>query len=86
MFAAALGRAAMTELEALSRELEDAGLALDPVSAITCARLLGDPGPGRLLHPDLRSQELCSRVREVRSGFSELQPPGRRAGAAREAG
>jgi hypothetical protein len=84
--AAGLGQAATTELQSLARELEDAGLALDPVSAVVCARLVDDAGPGGLLQPDVRGQELCARVRAVRSGFSALRPPERRASAAREAG
>lgn len=79
VFAAGPGHAAVTELEALAGELEDAALALDPVYAVACARLVGDPAQSRLLRPDPGGQELRSRVRQVRSGFSELEPEERRA-------
>ena len=78
VFAAGPGQAAATELEALARELEDAALALDPVSAVVCARLVDDPARSRLLRPDAGGLELRSCVRQVRSGFSELEPAERR--------
>ena len=67
-----LGRiqAAAEDLEALASELEDEELALDPACAVACARLVSDPGQSPLLNPALPPEELRSRVRQIRSGFT----------------
>jgi hypothetical protein len=56
------------DLEALAGELEDESLALDPVAAIACMRLLSETG-SPLLDPSASAEELRSRVLRVRSGF-----------------
>lgn len=61
--------AASDDLEALARELDGVELALDPACAVACARLLGDP-ESPLLDPACRQDELRSRVRQIRSGFT----------------
>jgi hypothetical protein len=57
------------ELEALASELEDGDLALDPASAVACMRLLSDFAGSPLLNQALPTEDLRSRVRQVRSGF-----------------
>jgi hypothetical protein len=57
------------ELEALACELDDDGLALDPVCAVACTRLLSDLGESRLRDPALWREDLRSRVWQIRSGF-----------------
>ena len=57
------------ELEALACELEDDALALDPASAVACARLLTDVERSPLLNPALPPELLCSHLRQIRSGF-----------------
>lgn len=57
------------ELEALASELEDGDLALDPASAVACMRLLSDIAQSPLLNPLLPTEDLRSRVRQIRSGF-----------------
>jgi hypothetical protein len=67
--------AAAEELSELAAELEDPTLALDPVSAIACLRLLSDPDESPLLNTALPREDLRSRVRQIRCGFSpRLQP------------
>jgi hypothetical protein len=61
--------AAAEELEALARELENGELALDPVAAVTCMRLLTDLGESPLLNPTLPPEDLRSRIRQIRAGF-----------------
>jgi len=61
---------AADDLEALASELEDEGLAFDPACAVACARLVSDPSQSPLLNPALPPEELCSRVRQIRSGFT----------------
>ena len=63
-------QAAAEDLEALASELEDEELALDPACAVACARLVSDPGQSPLLNPALPPEELRSRVRQIRSGFT----------------
>jgi hypothetical protein len=58
------------ELEALASELEDDRLALDPACAVACRRLLSDLVESPLLNPALPAQDLRSRVRQIRSGFT----------------
>jgi hypothetical protein len=62
--------AAAEDLEALASELEDEELALDPACAVACARLVSDPAQSPLLNPALPPEELRSRVRQIRSGFT----------------
>jgi hypothetical protein len=57
------------ELEALAAELEDDALALDPVAAVACVRLLSDVPQSPLLNPGTPVAELRSRIRQIRSGF-----------------
>ena len=57
------------ELEALASELEDDGLALDPVAAVACVRLLSDIPHSPLLNPAAPVAELRSRILQIRSGF-----------------
>ena len=58
------------ELEELAFDLEDESLALDPASAVACARLVSDPYASPLLNADLGMDVLYSRVRQIRSGFT----------------
>jgi hypothetical protein len=62
-------QAATGELEALASELDDGELELDPASAVACARLLSDFTESPLMNPDLPSEELRTRIRQIRSGF-----------------
>ena len=62
--------AAADELEALARELDDRGLALDPAAAVACMRLLTNVVESPLFNSELPSEELRSRVRQIRSGFT----------------
>jgi hypothetical protein len=62
--------AAAEELEALASELEDDKLVLDPASAVACVRLLSDVAGSPLLNRGLPTQELRSRVSQIRSGFA----------------
>jgi hypothetical protein len=71
----ARGSAAAEELEALASELEDGELALDPASAVACTRLLSDVVGSPLLNLALTSEELRSRVRQIRSGFRPCRFP-----------
>jgi hypothetical protein len=57
------------ELVALASDLEDGDLALDPASAVACMRLLSDFPASPLLNPALPTEDLRSRVRQIRSGF-----------------
>jgi hypothetical protein len=63
-------RVAARDLEALASELEDDELTLDPASAVACMRLISDPAASPLLNPRLPSEDLRSRVFQIRSGFS----------------
>jgi len=63
-------RLAADDLEALASELDDDGLALDPVCAVACARLLSDPAGSALLNPALPPEQLRSSVRQIRAGFA----------------
>ena len=56
------------DLEALALELEDEALALDPVAAVACMRLLSEPD-SPLLARSAPTDELRSKVLQVRSGF-----------------
>ena len=62
------------DLEALASELEDDALALDPVAAVACMRLLSEPD-SPLLARSAPTDELRSRVLQVRSGFKPQPLP-----------
>ncbi len=61
--------AAAKELEALARDLDDRGLALDPAAAVACMRLLTGIEGSPLLDPALPPEDLRSRIYQIRSGF-----------------
>jgi len=61
--------AAADELQALARELDDDELSLDPASAVACMRLLSDVSRSPLLNRTLPTEDLRSRVRQIRCGF-----------------
>ena len=63
-------RLARGDLEALVSELEDADLDLAPASAVACVRLLSELEQTPLLNPAPPPDELRSRVRQIRSGFT----------------
>jgi hypothetical protein len=67
-------RYAADELEALASELEDPALALDPAAAVACLRLLTDFVGSPLLNPEKPPEDLFSRVRQIRSGFTPVRP------------
>ena len=52
----------MEELDALAWELEDDNLALDPVCAVACTRLVSDLSESRLRDPAPWREDICSRV------------------------
>lgn len=58
------------ELAALVSELDDSSLDLDPACAVACARLVSDPAQSLLFNPAVPSEELRSRVHQIRSGFT----------------
>ena len=58
------------ELEALVSELEDDDLTFEPPSAVACMRLLSDLPGSPLLNQALPTEDLRSRVRQIRSGFT----------------
>jgi hypothetical protein len=62
--------AAADDLDALASELEDIGVALDPAAAVACMRLLSDLPWSPLLNQALPPEDLRSRVRQIRAGFS----------------
>jgi hypothetical protein len=62
------------DLEALATELEDESLALDPVAAIACMRLLSET-ESPLLDRAAPAEELRSRVLQIRSGFKPQPLP-----------
>jgi hypothetical protein len=66
--------AAAAELEALTAELDDGDLALDPVCAVACRRLLTDSDQSPFLDSSLSAEELRSRVRRIRAGFVPRDP------------
>lgn len=61
--------ALVDEFEALASELVDESLALDPVAAVACMRLLGDVAESPLFNPAASPEELRSHIRRIRSGF-----------------
>jgi hypothetical protein len=64
------------ELRALSAELDDDGLDLDPATAVACMRLLRDPVESPLLAPGAAPDEVRDRVRHIRAGFTPRRAPG----------
>ena len=62
------------DLEALASELEDGSLALDPVAAVACMRLLSET-ESPLLDRAAPAGELRSRVLRIRSGFKPQPLP-----------
>ena len=62
------------DLEALATELEDESLALDPVAAIACMRLLSETD-SPLLDRAAQAEELRSRVLQIRAGFKPQPLP-----------
>ncbi len=67
--------AAAGELQALVAELLDADLALDPVCAVRCRRLLSDAEASPLLNAALPAEDLKSRVIQIRDGFTPRPTP-----------
>ena len=65
--------AAADELAALADELEDEALELSPACAVACSRLCSDPSASPLLNLELPQDELRSRARRIRSGFTSRQ-------------
>lgn len=65
------------ELEALASELNDDTLDFEPASAVACMRLLSHPAESPLLNTALPPEELRSRIRQVRSGFTPRLPVAR---------
>ena len=63
-------RLAREDLEALVSDLEDDDLDLAPASAIACVRLISELEQTPLLNPGPPPDELRSRVRQIRSGFT----------------
>jgi hypothetical protein len=61
---------AREDLEALAAELENPDLDFDPACAVACSRLLTDGAVSPLLNDEPQPEELRSRVRRIRSGFS----------------
>jgi hypothetical protein len=66
---------ATDDLEALASELEDERLALEPASAVACMRLLSDVLRSPLLNQAVPSEDLRSRVLQIRSGFAPRELP-----------
>jgi len=60
---------AAEDLEALARELDDDELVLDPAAAVACGRLLADPANSPLFTETARTDDVLSRVRQIRAGF-----------------
>jgi len=58
------------ELEALACELDDPELELDLFCAVACERLLVGPDGSPLLNMALPAEDVGSRVRQVRAGFT----------------
>ena len=68
--------ASAEQLEALATELDDQQLAFDPACAVACMRLLSDLAGSPLLNPERPPEELRSRVRQIRSGFTPVRLAG----------
>jgi hypothetical protein len=63
-------RGAAQELAVLVDDLDDDALELEPACAVACARLLGDPVSSPLLNVTLPADEIGSRARRIREGFT----------------
>lgn len=61
------------DLEELASELDDDELAIEPVCAVACTRLVSDAGASQLLNPALGTEELRARVRQIRAGFQRCR-------------
>ena len=57
------------ELAALSEELVDPLLELDPACAVACSRLLTDDVASPLLNPALPAEDVRPRLLQIRAGF-----------------
>jgi hypothetical protein len=66
--------AAAQELEALASELDDDELALDPVCAVECSRLLSDGVGSPLFNSVGPADDIQSRILRIRSGFERRRP------------
>jgi hypothetical protein len=76
-----------TDLEVLAAELDDDHLALDPVSAVACTRLLGDMAESPLRNPRFPPEDVHSRIAQILGGFRPRDSgpsSDRRGGAPRE--
>jgi hypothetical protein len=62
--------AAWAEVDELVADLLDERLELDPASAMLCVRLLDDLEGSPLLNPARPTEELRSRIRQIRAGFA----------------
>jgi len=62
--------AAAEDLQLLATELEDDNLELDPACAVACLRLFDDLEGSPLLNSNWPPDELRSRVRQIRAGFT----------------
>jgi hypothetical protein len=69
---------AAEELDALASELEDEELVLEPASAVACARLFSDATVSPLLNAS-PTEELRSRIAQIRAGFAPVSAPVARA-------
>ena len=67
-------RPATDELAALLAELENKELDLDPACAVACKRLLSQRSSSALLDPALPWEDVRSRVRQIRAGFTARLP------------
>jgi len=56
-------------LDALASELEDDALELEPACAVACARLLTNVAGSPLINSSLSTDDLLSRVHQIRAGF-----------------
>jgi hypothetical protein len=65
---------AADDLAALAEELADPELDLDPVCAVACSRLLTDSETSPLSNSHLPIEDIRSRIRQIRSGFSAVEP------------
>jgi hypothetical protein len=65
--------AAAEELHLLATELENDELELDPACAVACLRLFDDVEGSPLLNSQWPPDELRSRVRQIRAGFTALR-------------
>jgi hypothetical protein len=62
------------ELAELACELADPELTLDPFCAVACERLLSDTTASPLLNATLPPEDIRSRVRQIRVGFTQSEP------------